>query len=256
MKNSKTCQAQKTSLQAIVKILIILLLLSFSACSTPVTSIVSEPEQAAPSETAVGTNEDSPLVAILNEAGRQPALSPAPLPPSAETALAAPEQSHEAAPIVEPVDIEERPIYLNALNTRQKTYSLTASFLDRTAVIGVISLPKSIETAVTGESRTFSVTVSSESTRAGEGKTGTLNSLKPSAVHSYIEPVSIIKVTRPESVKQISPAYSAIQNTTPSLVRFNFSSGVGIWLALAIAAVISGTAAVILIPKRKKRELQ
>ena len=253
MKNSKTCQVQKTSLQAIVKILIILLLLSFSACSTPVTPIVSEAEQNLPSETAVEVSEDSPLVAILNEAGRQPELSPV---PGAEIALAATEQSLEAtAPIAdlisEPEVFEERPINLSALDTRQKTYSLTASFLDRTAVIGVISLPKSIETAITGESKIFSVSTSSKSMSSGTGETGKLNPLKPSAAHSYIEPVSIIKVSRPESVPLISPAYSAIQNTTPSFVRFNFPSGFGIWIALAIAIIISGAAAAIFIPKRK-----
>jgi hypothetical protein len=254
MKNSKTCQVQKTSLQAIVKILIILLLLSFSACSTPVTPIVSEAEQALPSDTAAGTSEDSPLLAILNEAGRQPELS---LPPAAgtESALSVPEQHQEATPIVVPeiVEVEERPINLSALDTRQKNYSLTASFLDRTAVIGVISLPKSIETAVTGESKTFSVSSSRESTNSGDGEIGRLNPLKPSAAHSYIEPVSIIKVNRPKSVKLISPAYSAIQNTTPSLVRFNFPSGFGIWIALAIAIIISGAAAAIFIPHREKR---
>jgi len=253
MKNSKTYQVQKSSLQAIVKILIILLLLSFSACSTPVTPVVSEVEHNLPLETAVGTSEDSPLLAILNEAGRQPELS---LPPAAgaETAIAVPEQPQEATPIVEPeiVVVEERPINLNALDTRQKTYSLTASFLDRTAVIGVISLPKSIETAVTGESKIFSVSSSRESTSSGDGEMGKLNPLKPSAAHSYIEPVSIIKVNRPGSVKLIAPAYSAIQNTTPSLVRFNFPSGFGILMALAIAIVISGAAAAIFIPKRKK----
>ena len=254
MMNSKPCQIQKTSLQAIVKILIILLLLSFSACSTPVTPIVSEAEQALPSETAIGTSEDSPLVAILNEAGRPPELS---LPPAAgaELALAVPEQPQEAMPIFEPeiVEVEERPINLSALDTRQKTYSLTASFLDRTAVIGVISLPKSIETAVTGESKTFSVSSSKKSTSSGNIEMGKLNPLKPSAAHSYIEPVSIIKVNRPESFKLISPAYSAIQNTTPSLVRFNFPSGFGIWIALAIAIIISGAAAAIFIPHRKQR---
>ncbi len=249
MKNIKMNNTHRTSLQAILKILIILLLLSFSACSTPVTPIVSEAVQEYPSETAFKATEDSPLLAILNETGRQPALSPA---PSIDITLSEPELPLESTPIVEPEVIEQRPIYLNALDTRQKTYSLAASFLDRTAVIGVISLPKSMETAVTGKSKTFSVAVSSESAKAGSGAAGNLNLLKPAAAHSYIEPVSIIKVNRPESVKLISPAYSVIQNTAPSLVRFNFPSSFGIWIALLIAIVISGTAAAIFIPKKRK----
>lgn len=255
MKKNGTGQIQKTSLQAIVKILIILLLLSFSACSTPVAPIVIEPEPEKSSETTLGASEDSPLMAILNDSGRQPVLSPAPdTKISSETPVQLPESA--AAPIIEPEVIEERPINLNALNTRQKTYSLTASYLDRTTLIGVISLPKSIETAITGESKTFSATISSETANSGAGEAGKINPLKPSAAHSYIEPVSIIKVNHPESVKPIFPDYSAILNTTPSLVRLNFPSGFGIWIALILAIVISGTTAAVFIPKRRKSRHQ
>lgn len=255
MKNNGTGQIQKTSLQAIVKILIILLLLSFSACSTPVTPLVIEPEPENSSGTTLGASEDSPLMAILNKEGRQPALSPA---PDTKIALEKPEQlpESEATPTLEPAIVEERPINLNALETRQKTYTLTASYLDRTTLIGVISLPKSIETAITGESKTFSVATSNEAASSGSGKAGNINPLKPSAAHSYIEPVSIIKVNHPESFKSIFPDYSANLNTPPSLVRFNFPSGFGVWIALAIAIVISGTTAVIFIPKRKKKSHQ
>ena len=247
-------RTQKTSLQAVVKILIILLLLSFSACSTPVTPIALEPEPAAPSIVPDETNEESPsLEALLNEAEvHQPLQEPeSSQPVSVETAFENPSVNPEQ----ELKEVKKQPIYLSALDTRQKAYSLTASFLDRKAVTEVISLPKSIGIAVTGGNKTFSVTVSSESTRAEGGETGSVNSLNPSAAHAYIKPVSVIKVLSPVLVKQISPAHVAVQHTTPSLVQFNLSLNIGTWLALAIAVIISGTAA-IFIPGKRKKESQ
>lgn len=272
---------QKISLNTVIKIFTVLLLLSLTACYTPVApvstafipeqspvgieksvEISEEPQPPVPLDTSTGiSTEESPLSAILSAAGRQPVLSP--LSPVVETDSApvvVPENPILVAEIdeIEELDvIEKRPVYLNALRTMQKTYPLTASFIDRTAIVGVISLPKKIEIAGAEQGNSFSVSVSSESTSAVTGIIGNQNTAKSSTANSYIEPVSIINVTPPESVKQISPAYSAVLNTSPSLVRFTFPPGLGYWLILGfIVIVISGIAAATLIPTRKKRETQ